>query len=60
MVSKPGVLHGLRGKARIRQLRAHRLMVFMRVFEDYMDGKCSAEYVAYRWRLLKQAGYRVE
>ncbi|MBA7686164.1 hypothetical protein ES703_94605 [subsurface metagenome] len=50
------IASGVRGPARIELIRNHRVMVFTRVFGEYIDGKASVDDVKVRALNLPQRG----
>ena len=58
VLGKPPLFVGLRGGARVRALRQHRLIEFEKAFSLYMAGKVGAEVVHYRAKKLKITGKR--
>lgn len=51
-----GIATGVHGRAKLRLLQCHRLLVFESTFDAYLRGECSAERVRYRAKLMLQAG----
>jgi len=55
-VNNTGIAPGIRGRARIRLLRLHRLIEFERVFSLYLEGKASADHVRARAKKMLEVG----
>lgn len=51
-----GLFSGLKGTARIEAIQEHRLAEFTWIFNEFLDGKASAELVRERGRKLVAIG----
>lgn len=51
-----GIAPGAHGRARLRLVQMHRLIMFEEVFSDYLEGKATAERVRERARKMLAVG----
>lgn len=55
-VERTGIATGTHGRAKLRLMQCHRLVMFQQAFDLYLSGGCSAAYVTARARKMLDIG----